>query len=61
MTNPLYLDKEEIISLVSLILEDTFENTQYKWHPEDAYCQIDVSLKAAFSALGNMVQMRKTL
>lgn len=58
MTNPNYLSKEEIRVLVSDIVNECIDD-KHSWHPEDAYCQIDIALKYAFFSLSHLIYMRK--
>jgi len=58
MSNPVYLSRDEILAVVSKVIEDSIEQSNYKWHPEDAYYNVEVAIKSAFSALSQLAYMR---
>ena len=60
MTNPVYLSNEEIISLVNSLVSEALTQSNHKWHPEDAYLQVEGAIRHGFAALGFLAHMRNT-
>ena len=58
MPNPAYISKDEILAIVSKVVEDSIGDATFYWHPEDAYYQVESAIKSAFVALNELASMR---